>query len=504
MYAWAEKPPIKQEDTISTIVYSIPIEKEKKKKKQPQKVHIKEAKQIKKKKKDDSSDSDSDDDMLQYVISDLEEFSQLTTLHGLHFITGKDSSIARRVTWTLIVVGMMAWLVYSGIVVSVIKYFDRPINTVMSLNYVDDLKFPAITLCNYNQFRLSELDESTSTVIKLMSKSTYILDPEGVNWNTVIAALRNYDSINMTSSATRLAHQIETMLLFCSWQGVQPCDPRNFSTIITDFGVCYSFNNVADDAALRARQTGSDFGLMLRLHVQQYEYSFGENSGAGFKLLIHPQGHLPLVNSFGISLSPGFETHIAMRKTRVFNLQEPYESNCTNEKLEHSPYTVPICDYLCKVDYIIQHCGCRDYKMPGNVRVCSPLETVQCIFPVSDDFVNKHIRCSCPTACFSETYEPAISSTFWPSEFLSNAYLPTLNLTTDYARRNFLEIRIFFEEMSFSEIRQVPAYEKSSLMSDIGGFMGLLCGMSLTTIFEFFDLLFCNFIVGWKKRPVAP
>ena len=48
---------------------------------------------------------------------------------------------------------------------------------------------------------------------------------------------------------------------------------------------------------------------------------------------------------------------------------------------------------------------------------------------------------------------------------------------------------IFYQELSFEEIEQNIAFEFLSLLSEIGGFLGLLLGASILTVCELVDYL---------------
>ena len=76
------------------------------------------------------------------------------------------------------------------------------------------------------------------------------------------------------------------MLVECLWREFKPCNTDDFQLIITDWGVCYTFNNPANRSdVLQVNQAGSGSGLFLRLNVEQDEYfSFKNRRGAGFKV----------------------------------------------------------------------------------------------------------------------------------------------------------------------------------------------------------------------------
>jgi len=66
----------------------------------------------------------------------------------------------------------------------------------------------------------------------------------------------------------------------------------------------------------------------------------------------------------------------------------------------------------------------------------------------------------------------------------------TLPRTIDYVKENFVKINIFFKEMNYESIDQVPGYGFSSLLADIGGNMGLFIGASVLTVIELFDFVY--------------
>ena len=50
-------------------------------------------------------------------------------------------------------------------------------------------------------------------------------------------------------------------------------------------------------------------------------------------------------------------------------------------------------------------------------------------------------------------------------------------------------VDIFYREISFEEIEQNIAFEFESLLSEIGGFLGLLLGASVLTVCELVDYI---------------
>ena len=58
-----------------------------------------------------------------------------------------------------------------------------------------------------------------------------------------------------------------------------------------------------------------------------------------------------------------------------------------------------------------------------------------------------------------------------------------------FHRDNFLKLDIFYKEIGYTLVSQTPAFEFISLLSEVGGFLGLLLGASVLTVCELIDYL---------------
>lgn len=168
------------------------------------------------------------------------------------------------------------------------KFNDYKVNTVLSVKYKSELPFPAVTVCNYNRFRKSQV---AGTIFEEWQYALYHPNyletgPAPVNW-TSEAAVEEL-SRNRTAFEINAAHQKDKLILRCMFGGknAYPCNADNFTTTLTDFGVCYSFNyNVHISQNVLATQSGSKHGLTMWLNAEQREYTYGINYGAGFKVI---------------------------------------------------------------------------------------------------------------------------------------------------------------------------------------------------------------------------
>jgi acid-sensing ion channel 2 len=96
------------------------------------------------------------------------------------------------------------------------------------------------------------------------------------------------------------------------------CSADNFTEIITDYGLCYSFNLVKDPGArLNVSGTGSKYGLELVLNIEQYEYMAGPHDSAGVRMLIHDQHEIPRVKDLASSIPSSMNAFLGIQVTKV-------------------------------------------------------------------------------------------------------------------------------------------------------------------------------------------
>lgn len=159
-----------------------------------------------------------------------------TTLHGLQYVfTGQ--ALVRRILWALILVAALTWFSFQTSKL-LRKYFSYPVMAKVSLEYEDSPEFPAVTICNFNKFKKSVvLDKGYDDVASQLEKKLLGLASEN---DTV--DFSKYDDFNFTEFHFIAGHQINDTLLGCVWGG-KMCDFRNFTPVLTDMGLCHTFNS---------------------------------------------------------------------------------------------------------------------------------------------------------------------------------------------------------------------------------------------------------------------
>ncbi|XP_063742085.1 acid-sensing ion channel 1C isoform X2 [Eleginops maclovinus] len=459
------------------------------------------------------------------------DFIMRTKVHGLKFIFFPDKSKLQRVIW------IMAFFLCISLLCTwswnrILYLMSYPAITKIYMVWAHNMSFPAVTFCNKNVFRVSSLTTDdlyhsgywmdlmypNHTVVE---QSVSLLRDSHIQGLLNLLDFKNFTpppdhSVNTTEMMGRLGHQLEDMLLECRFRG-DPCTYKNFSTIYTRYGKCYTFNSgIGDNPLLTTLKGGTGNGLEIMLDIQQDEYLpvWGETDEtsyeAGIKVQIHSQDEPPFIDQLGFGVAPGFQTFVSCQQQLLQYLPPPW-GDCKSTPIDSeffSTYSITACRIDCETRYLLENCNCRMVHMPGTSTVCTPEQYKDCADPALDFLVEKdNDYCVCQTPCNMTRYGKELSMVKIPSKASAKYLAKKFNKTEQYIGENILVMDIFFEALNYEKIEQKKAYEIAGLLGDIGGQMGLFIGASVLTILEIFDYLYEVFkdkVLGYfirKKRP---
>uniref|UniRef100_A0A8C5J2V0 ASI1C protein n=1 Tax=Junco hyemalis TaxID=40217 RepID=A0A8C5J2V0_JUNHY len=390
----------------------------------------------------------------------LRAFAHSSSLHGISHVFAYGAVSLRRVLWGGFFLGSLGLLLL--VCAERVAYFlTYPHVTKLDEVAARNLTFPAITICNLNEFRFSKITRNdmyhVGELLALLNERYEISNPQLAEPH-VLAALRdkaNFKNFkakpfSMAEFYNRTGHDLADMLLQCSFRGTG-CTARNFTvvSIFTRLGKCYTFNPGGPGReVLTTLQGGSGNGLELMLNVQQEEYLpvWGDTDETSFevgvKVQIHSQDEPPFIDQLGFGVAPGFQTFVSCQQQRLVYLPPPW-GDCKATPIESdffTNYSLTACRLDCETRYLAENCNCRMVHMPGERGAPGG-------------------RGACP-------------------------------LVPCPPRDNVLVLDIFFEALNYEMIEQKKAYEVAGLLGDIGGQMGLFIGASLLTILEIFDYLY--------------
>lgn len=151
-----------------------------------------------------------------------------------------------------------------------------------------------------------------------------------------------------------------------------------------------------------------------------------------------------------------------------------------------------------------QRCGCsgstRWFKYMRN---CANEYELQCLNKViNEDLYNKfygEFDDACPLECNSYYYTISESSESFPNSYYASFLLQNYpvfeknsrfnrSLTIEDIKGSVSKINIYLEDMRVNRITEFPSMSVMSLISNIGGLLGLFLGMSLLSLIEVIEL----------------
>ncbi|KAL3891467.1 hypothetical protein ACJMK2_003729 [Sinanodonta woodiana] len=303
-------------------------------------------------------------------------------------------------------------------------------------------------------------------------------------------------------------HQKDDLIMSCKWQGMQ-CSPENFTYIWNmKHGNCYTFNSGNDpNPALSINYAGPLMGLVLELNIEQEEYISALSPEAGVRVVIHKRGTYPFPEDEGINIAPGFMTSLGLKKTVVSRLPPPH-ADCGTQGVGVNfytdkfgvEYTKQTCVKSCYQSVIIDKCKCAFpfFYVPPEAEICNTSsQLASCVDQVCQTDLEK-CNDQCPSSCEESRFEPIMSISKWPSEkysqHLSNRIRKTSSKFMDDDKvadstNTLAKLEVYFVDMSYERIEQQKSYQSESLISDIGGQLGLWLGLSVITLGELVEFM---------------
>lgn len=237
-----------------------------------------------------------------------------STLHGFRFIF-MDTFYVRRFLWLALTCGM-ACLFFMELEKSIKLFYQYPFTTLSTIEYVPELKFPAISLCMLNNYQVSKIQKSKMK--GLYDRDLFPLHGEPFDPGFDMSGEELIETIKSTSQ------DLDFIFKGCEWKSRDTaktghpnlCGTMNFTRYSNLEGqTCFTFNSGKKASALTLNETGLNmaFKLELDLNVKDSVQSLQE---VGVNIIIHNQDETPLHHA-GFIVSPGFQTFVEMKVKKV-------------------------------------------------------------------------------------------------------------------------------------------------------------------------------------------
>ncbi|KAK7940614.1 hypothetical protein WMY93_003940 [Mugilogobius chulae] len=172
--------------------------------------------------------------------SSWQAFARSSTLHGLRFIFPSGPPSVRRFLWALALLSCLGLLALES--AERLAYFlSYPHVTSVDAVASSSLVFPAVTICNLNAYRFSQLTRNdlyhAGELLALLDVHLAIPQPHLAEPD-VLAFLEEKSNFtaykptpfSMKEFIERVGHDLQEMMLYCRYQG-QECSPKDFKPV---------------------------------------------------------------------------------------------------------------------------------------------------------------------------------------------------------------------------------------------------------------------------------
>ena len=425
-------------------------------------------------------------------------------------------------------------------VVAVEDYLAFEVATTIRVNKKIPLSFPAVTICQSTVFDTEYSNEFVKKIIKNLNLSLHLRQGD-----TSVAEL--YDRIDYLNFAFNIysklpdvtdseffafGNDLESILLSCRIAG-KKCSAADFVRSRNPvFGNCFIFNSAKNKRNYLIYRSGPNFGLRLELFFQVYE-NLDENvidKASGFYVFIHDSDSLHFIYP-RVTASVGFQTNVYLRKETVKQLPSPFSgcienpdnpeaiydhliANIMSTKLNIS-YNQQACFSLCQSYFKANLCGCDDYKFGqvfDSIPPCLSTTHLNCVSYCEEREQDIHTKCVayCPDACQQVSYDFFSTSVLpYPSESYARqlsrnrqikSLLASNSTNLERLKENIAAVNVFFPRLEETEIEESESIGKLTLISNLGGILGLFLGMSFLSFFEFLEVLIEIFFLFFDLR----
>ena len=449
-------------------------------------------------------------------------WSRTVTYHCYPKIFKPEASCTARIIWLLVFVCFSS---STGLILisNILAYYQ--FNVVSTIQVVSESPtlYPKVTICDSNPFTTKEAELLISDIITDINYNVtsyfdalYLID-SAVYYAKHFVANPEYGDVNRQRLGFNLS------ILTCYFNG-NVCDfYADFKWFYHfTYGNCFQFNAAQNYVQIKETTfEGESYGLALKFGPVMNKNSLPSVYSQGLKVFVHNQSFEPSMFDSAVSIKPGEETNIAIRRTFSSSVAAPY-SACTDltqgfrsdlyEFIVNSnrTYRQRDCFYLNFQRRVIDACGCfftGFSRLDATSPPCLNSTQYACFCHMYTKFVTtpqryvKEFELDCPLECDKVTYDLQVSSLVYPNEVMYLLFKSSgmfFNLTEVYYdidlstyekyKQYFYSLNVFYPEMQYTLITETPQISLTGLMSSLGGSLGMFLGFSVFSFVEVIEL----------------
>ncbi|XP_056643405.1 pickpocket protein 28-like [Diorhabda sublineata] len=486
------------------------------------------------------------------------DYCEHSSIIGFNYLAEKRSK-GERILWIILIIIATSLSIYF-IKEQYDKYDENPFIVSLATREtpIFEIPFPAVTICPFTKVGRA-LFNYTEVIHRLwdnISISDY--ETQTAQYMTMVCDEENMDDVEdyipdilhfNETFYERLQELDPTETLMesstCKFMGEEFECLDNFSPIILDGGICYTFNMLNRDEIFkphvfqyenfhtskfttdwtnddgypkgsgqktypkRALQAGADnsFELTLLAFIDDIDYLC--STDIGYSITVHTPNDVPITKKDYFILPLGSTTRVIvtpniMSTSATVKAYKTEARKCyfSDERyLQYfTSYTQGNCFLECLTNYTLQKCGCVNFYMPhtkdtpicGNYqRNCSQdadreLQTLE--LDIEMGLRENSQSCSCYPLCSQLIYQTTTTRTQWGwREFMkaNKKFKRDLNMSDDVLYQfEFSRLKIYFKDDKFFSYEKSEMYGLFDFISNFGGLLGLFTGFSLLTVAE--------------------
>ncbi|XP_016979847.1 pickpocket protein 28 [Drosophila rhopaloa] len=249
---------------------------------------------------------------------------------------------------------------------------------------------------------------------------------------------------------------------------------------------------------------GTTKGLQIILNGHVNDYFCSSTNGQGFKVLLYNPIDQPRMKESGLPVMIGHQTSfriIARSFEALPNIRKIHRTKrqCIfsdeQELLFYRYYTRRNCEAECDSLYFLRHCNCIPYYLPlvyPNATMCDVVH-FECLNSAElQIFDVKSSQCKelCLTSCHDLIFFPDAFTTPFSQKDVKAQGSYLKNFSSDYIRNNLAVVNFFHTENYFRSNVRTSYTGPTEYMALTGGIMSLMIGFSVIFIAEIIYLIF--------------
>ncbi|XP_047103525.1 sodium channel protein Nach-like [Schistocerca piceifrons] len=340
------------------------------------------------------------------IVAVFQQFCLNTSQHGYKYIALPDRVFVERLLWAtavaaaLVTSASLVWLALQ-------QHNSRPtlIDIETSHYPVWNFPFPAVTICPTNKVHKGQLRNLLSewriphgtSREQLRRDAAYVPALLGRTVGTQgalarLAAAISANNLTVADFMQKVAPQCDQVVIKCQFKGLQRHCQKLFKTVLTECGVCCSFNyraarpamqqrfnscsfrNSADNLndVVRMSACGRQMGLSMLIKDDRNDYVTTTEASHGVKVLVHDALNVPAETSAAWLASPGQEVLLSLQPqlmyaTQAAQLERPGRRGCLLREerpldLERA-YSSHNCRHDCRNNRTWQLCACLPFHV---------------------------------------------------------------------------------------------------------------------------------------------